>query len=70
MNESKRNRFVTVAEKRTQKVIDALALLAKCSNLAVYEYDEKDLKKIFGALDKAMQEAKDRLNGKQKFTLR
>ena len=42
MNE-KRERFVRVAEGRTNKIIEMLRLLGNCSNKSNYEYDEKDI---------------------------
>ena len=42
MNE-KRERFVRVAESRTNKIIEMIRLLGNCSNKSNYEYDEKDI---------------------------
>lgn len=67
--ETKRERFVRVAEMRTEKVLCDLRSLANCSSAATYEYDEKDLEKIFGAIEKSVQECKDIFAGKHRFTL-
>ena len=47
MKESKYNKFIRVAEARTNKIIDMIRLLGNCSNTAVYEYTDGDIKKIF-----------------------
>lgn len=44
-NESKRERFVRLAEARTNKIIDMLKLLGNCSNSNVYEYTKADVEK-------------------------
>jgi len=60
IKESKRDRFVRVAEARTAKIISMIRLLGNCSNKAVYEYQAKDLKKIFKAIDDALEDARIR----------
>ena len=47
MPESKHDRFIRIAETRTNKIIDMIRLLGNCSNTATYEYSEDDVKKIF-----------------------
>ena len=49
MLESKHDKFVRIAEARTNKIIDMIRLLSNCSNKATYEYDESDVKKIFSS---------------------
>ncbi|MDD5456258.1 MAG: hypothetical protein PHV30_04410 [Candidatus Margulisbacteria bacterium] len=44
---TKRERFEKVAAKRTQKIIALLDLLGNCSNKNNYEYNEKDVDKMF-----------------------
>lgn len=56
--ESKRERFVRVVEARTNKIIDMIRLLGNCSNEANYEYDEKDVKKVFDAIEAEVKAAK------------
>lgn len=52
MKETKREQFVRIAEQRPQKVLDDLKALSKCCHPDVYEHNEKDLKKIFEAMQK------------------
>lgn len=56
--ESKREKFVRLAEARTNKIIDMLQLLGNCSNTSVYEYTQKDVDQIFGAIELELREAK------------
>ena len=72
-NESKRERFVRLAETRTNKIIEMLKLLGNCSSKTNYEYTEEDVKKIFTALDKELKSTKARVTGtaekEDRFTL-
>ena len=56
--ETKRDRFIRLAEARTNKIIDMVRLLGNCSNKAVYDYDDADIQKIFNALDREMKNAR------------
>ena len=60
--ESKRERFVRLAEARTNKIIDMLQLLGNCSNTSAYDYTEKDVEKIFSAIEVATKEAKKKFS--------
>ena len=58
--ESKREKFVRMAEARTIKIISMVRLLGNCSNKLAYEYSEKDVNKIFNAIESAVADAKRR----------
>ncbi len=60
MEETKRERFVRIAESRTNKIINMIELLGNCSNKSTYEYSEEDINKIFGRLEKELKNAKQR----------
>ena len=60
--ESKRERFVRLAEARTNKIIDMLQLLGNCANTSVYEYTQKDIDQIFGAIELEIREAKKKFS--------
>lgn len=63
MNESqetKREKFVRLAEARTNKIIDMIQLLGNCSNQSQYEYTQKDVNKIFNAIQDELDAAKKR----------
>nr|WP_308759120.1 hypothetical protein [uncultured Anaerotignum sp.] len=60
--ESKREKFVRLAEARTNKIIDMIQLLGNCSNPSQYEYTLKDVNKIFTAIQVELDAAKKRYN--------
>lgn len=73
MNESKNEKFVRIAEARTNKIIDMIRLLGNCSNTSTYEYSKEDVKKIFGAIESELKIAKakfDMPDDSTKFKLR
>ena len=56
--ESKEDKFVRIAEARTNKIIDMIRLLGNCSNKASYEYSKEDVRKIFTAIENELKAAK------------
>lgn len=60
--ETNRERFIRIAESRTQKIIDMIELLGNCSNQYNYEYTQKDVDKMFLAIDLALKNSKARFN--------
>ena len=58
--ETNRERFIRIAESRTQKIIDMIDLLGNCSNQYNYEYTQKDVDKMFSAIDTALKASKAR----------
>lgn len=48
--ETKRERFIRLAEKRTNEVLDRLRILGGCANRRMYEYDASDIRKIKKAI--------------------
>lgn len=73
-SETKRDKFVRLAEARTNKILEMLRLLGNCSVKANYEYTDEDIKKIFNTLEKALKNTKNRFLGveekEEKFSLR
>ena len=72
--ESKREKFVRIAEARTNKIINMIQLLGNCSNQNLYDYSQKDVTKIFNVIQTELDEAKKRYNKQDsqkssKFTL-
>lgn len=73
-SETKRDKFVRIAEARTNKIISMIQLLGNCSNQSQYEYTQKDVDKIFKAIQTEIDEAKNRFKHQDnqkgnKFTL-
>lgn len=62
MVETKRERFVRLAEARTNKIIDMIQLLGNCSNTSAYEYSQQDIEQIFSAIEFELREAKKKFN--------
>ncbi len=60
--ETRREKFVRLAEARTNKIIDMIQLLGNCSNQSQYEYTQKDVSKIFNAIQAELDSAKKRFN--------
>ena len=60
--ETKRDKFVRLAEARTNKIIDMIQLLGNCSNLGAYDYTQKDVDKIFTAIENELREAKKKFS--------
>ena len=72
--ETKREKFVRIAEARTNKIINMIQLLGNCSNQSLYEYTQKDVNKIFNTIQTELDEAKNRYSKQDsqkgsKFTL-
>jgi len=60
-SETKRDRFVRLAESRTSNAIRAIRTIGKLGNKAQYEFDESDIRKIAGALMKEIDAMKARM---------
>jgi hypothetical protein len=60
--ETKRDKFVRLAEARTNKIIDMLQLLGNCSNTSAYDYTQADVDKIFNAIESEVREAKKKFS--------
>ncbi len=56
--DTKRERFIRVAEKRVNNILDNLDMLGKCANKRNYGYSDQDVKKIFKEIDKKIREVK------------
>ena len=68
--ESKHEKFLRIATKRTNEVIDKLRILSNCSNKNTYSYSQDEINKIFRAIDQEIRAAKSKFAVKQdKFKL-
>lgn len=54
MNETKREKFIRIAENRMNNVLKGIELLSNLSNKSVYDYDKKDIDKMLKALNNAI----------------
>ena len=62
MNRNKRERFVSLAEARTDKAIKSIRLLGNLSNRSNYDYDMEQVNQIIRALDKEIRALKLRFD--------
>lgn len=65
-NTIKRDRFIRIAERRVNKIIDNLDLLGKCSNRRNYEYREEEVRKIFREIEHKVREIKLQFQGESR----
>lgn len=72
MANPKRDRFLRIAESRTNKILRMIKLLSNCSNRAVYEYNSEEVRKIFQAIEREVKLARSRFEEKDsdKFSLK
>ncbi len=68
---SSRERFKSLAESRTNSILNSLRILSHCSNKTLYEYSNEEIEKIFRAIEESVQEARSKYKDKErkKFTL-
>ncbi|UCC41766.1 MAG: hypothetical protein JSV96_07490 [Candidatus Aminicenantes bacterium] len=53
-----RERFVRMAERRINRIMDALEKLGDCSDKRNYDYSNADIKKIFEKIEKKLKETR------------
>lgn len=56
--ETKRDRFIRIVERRVDNILNNFDSLGKCANRRNYEYNDEDVMKIFGEIEKKMKEIK------------
>lgn len=64
----KKERFVSVAGRRVQKVLDCLDSLAKCANRNNYDYDENNITKMMKAIKEKVRVLESAYNSNTKST--
>jgi len=62
---SKRERFLKVAEARTNAVLEKIRVLGNCANRSLYEYKEEEVNKIFRVIQEALNETKLKFKNKK-----
>lgn len=55
---NKRDRFLEVAEKRTNAVLERIRILGNCANKNIYEYENEEIVKIFKIIQKQLDDTK------------
>lgn len=64
--ETKREKFVRLAESRTEKAVQAIENIVSLSNPRSYDYNDNDIKKILGVLREATNEVQLAFKSKEK----
>ncbi|MCP4653597.1 MAG: hypothetical protein GY858_09500 [Candidatus Omnitrophica bacterium] len=59
MSETPQERFKRIATKRSNRIIEQLEILANCSERKSYAFSVEQVEKMFGAIDAALQSAKN-----------
>jgi len=54
----KRERFLNVAERRTNIVLEKIRILGNCANKNLYDYRKEEIDKIFRTIQKRLDETK------------
>jgi len=62
---SKRERFLKVAEARTNAVLEKIRVLGNCANRSLYEYKEEEVNKIFRVIQEFLNETKLKFKNKK-----
>lgn len=60
-DDSKRDKFVKLAEKRTVNAIKSIRIIGKLGNRNAYDYNEADVRKIVKALSDEIDSLKSRM---------
>ncbi len=72
-NESRKQRFRRLAEKRVNTILDRIRLLGQLANKNNYEYTDAQVEAIFKAIQKDLNAAKlkfrEETKGRKRFTL-
>ena len=66
--ETKRDKFVRLAEARTNKALDQIRLIGNLSDRSTYEFTEEDVAKIFNHLDREIKLARQKFAAAEEST--
>ena len=70
-DKKKEERFLRIAENRTNTILQTLRLLGNCSNTNNYKYTDQQVKQIFNAIEYELKITKMKFEKKEnKFSLR
>ncbi len=64
-NETPEERFKRIAEVRTNAVLEKVRILGNLSNRQMYSYSEKDIDKIFQAINSQIKEVRAKFNSRK-----
>ena len=61
--ETKHDRFVRIAESRTNKAAEMIRLIGNCASRSTYDYTDEEVRTIFTYLEKELKNAKSKFTG-------
>lgn len=61
-------RFVRLASKRTNAVLEKLRVLGNCANRSLYEYTDEEAKKVFSVIEAELKAARNKFQSSRKKT--
>lgn len=70
--EARRDRFIRIAESRTNRILNDIRLLGNTGNKTLYNYSQADVDKIFAIIEKKLTETRAKFKTSKKedlFTL-
>ena len=73
VEETKHERFIRLAESRTQRALKSIQVIGNLSNRSRYEYSDQDIERIVGALRREVRTLEQRFNAansRNEFKLR
>jgi len=68
--ETRHDRFIRIATKRTNEILEKIRILGNCSNKSSYEYTEEEINRIFGEIDKQLKVTKSKFLANKKVTFK
>ncbi len=66
VSETRREAFVRLAERRTNVVLDRIRILSNLANPYAYEWEEEDIRRIFGAIEEELRFSRQRFQRKHR----
>ena len=67
-SETRRERFKRLATLRTNTILERLRILGHCANKSAYEYDEKEVDRIFSAIEDELRMIKSKFKAENRQT--
>ncbi len=68
--ETPEERFRRLATARTNEILRRLKVLGNCANRQAYSYSEKDVEKIFSAIERRLKEVRAKFHPRGEETFR
>ena len=62
MKDNKREKFMKLANSRVTSTLDKIRLIGNLADKRYYEYSDKDIKKMFDALNKELNHVKSKFS--------